>query len=290
VRVLITGSSGLIGSALRTRLAADGHKYESLRRGPTWDPESGRIDPQAVEGFDAVVHLAGAGLGDHRWTAAHKRRVLDSRVNGTGALARALAGGTDAPRVMVSSSAVGYYGNRGDEVLTEESTPGDDFLAEVCKGWEAATRPAAEAGVRVVRLRTGIVLSGSGGALKPLLRLARLGLAGRLGSGRQYWSWISIDDEVAAIVHALQTDTLAGAVNATAPNPVTNGEFIKTLGRVLRRPTLLPAPRFGLALVMGREMADIMLLAGQRVIPAQLQASGFEFAHPELEGALRATL
>ena len=290
MRVLITGSSGLIGSALGRRLEADGHQVTKLRRGAQWDPEGGRCDPAAVAGHDAVVHLAGEGIGDHRWSPAHKRKVLDSRVNGTGALTRALAGLDEKPAVLVSSSAVGYYGNRGGETLTEESAPGDDFLSEVCTKWEAAAQPAADAGIRLVLLRTGIVLSKGGGALAPLLPLFKLGVGGRLGSGKQYWSWITIDDEVAAILHCLTNDGVTGPVNATGPEPVTNGEFASTLGKVLHRPAVLPVPRFALAARLGGEAADVMLLAGQRVLPAKLEATGFTFRHRTLEEGLRSIL
>ena len=287
MRVLVTGSSGLIGSALVPRLESEGHQVTRLARGAQWDPEGGRVDPSALAGYDAIVHMAGAGIGDHRWTAAHKRRVLDSRVNGTAALTHAIAGLDVKPSVLVSSSAVGYYGNRGNEVLTEESAPGDDFLAQLCVQWEAAAQPAADAGVRLVLLRTGIVLATTGGALKPLLPLFKLGVGGRLGSGRQYWSWITIDDEIAAIMHAWQTEVVSGAVNATAPEPVTNGELASTLGRVLHRPAVLPVPRLALAARLGGEAADVMLLAGQRVLPAKLEATGFEFRHRTLEQGLR---
>jgi uncharacterized protein (TIGR01777 family) len=290
MRVLVTGSSGLIGSALVTRLEADGHQATKLRRGTQWDPEGGRCDPAALAGHDAVVHLAGEGIGDHRWSDAHKRRVLDSRVNGTGALARALAGLDQRPSVLVSSSAVGYYGNRGSETLTEESAPGDDFLSEVCTKWEAAAQPAAEAGIRLVLLRTGIVLAAGGGALAPLLPLFKLGVGGRLGSGQQYWSWITIDDEVEAIMHCLTNEQVRGPVNATGPEPVTNAEFASTLGKVLHRPALLPVPRFALAARLGGEAADVMLLAGQRVLPAKLEATGFRFRHRTLEEGLRSVL
>jgi uncharacterized protein (TIGR01777 family) len=290
VRVLVTGSSGLIGSTLVPRLEREGHAVEKLARGPAWDPEAGHLDPAVVKGFDAVVHLAGAGIGDHRWTPAHKQRVLDSRVNGTGALARELASGGDTPRILVSSSAVGYYGSRGDDTLIESSAPGDDFLAQVCVGWEGATQPAEDAGVRVVHLRTGLVLSPRGGALRATLPIFKLGLGGRLGTGRQYWSWIAIDDEVEVILHALANDDVVGPVNATAPEPVTNAEFTRTLGRVLRRPAVMVVPRAALALRFGREMADVMLLSGQRVVPAKLELTGFRFAQPELETALRSML
>jgi uncharacterized protein (TIGR01777 family) len=290
MRVLVTGSSGLIGSALVPRLEADGHQVTRLRRGPTWDPEGGTLDSGAVAGHDAAVHLAGAGIGDHRWSDEHKRRVLDSRVNGTAALAHAVAGLDPRPHVLVSASAVGYYGNRGSETLNEESAAGDDFLAEVCTRWEAASAPAADAGIRTVRVRTGIVLSPAGGALKPLLPLFKLGLGGRLGNGSQYWSWITIDDTVGAIVHALTNDDVVGAVNVTAPEPVTNAAFASTLGRVLHRPAVLPVPRFALAVRLGGEAADVMLLAGQRVLPAKLEATGYRFRSRSLEDALRAVL
>lgn len=290
MRVLVTGSSGLIGSALVARLEGEGHHVTKLRRGPQWDPEGGRCDPAAVAGHDAVVHLAGEGIGEHRWSAAHKRRVLDSRVNGTGALARALAGLDERPAVLVSSSAVGYYGNRGTETLTEESAPGDDFLSEVCTKWEAAAQPAADAGIRLVLLRTGIVVAPNGGALAPLLPLFKLGVGGRLGSGTQYWSWITIDDEVGAILHCLTNETVTGPVNATGPEPVTNGEFASTLGKVLHRPAVLPVPRLALAARLGGEAADVMLLAGQRVLPAKLEATGYVFRHRTLEQGLRAVL
>ena len=290
MRVLITGSSGLIGSALARHLEAEAHQVTRLRRGPQWDPAGGRCDPAAVAGHDAVVHLAGEGIGEHRWSAAHKRRVLDSRVNGTGALARALAGLDEKPAVLVSSSAVGYYGDRGSETLTEESAPGDDFLSEVCTKWEAAAQPAADAGIRLVLLRTGIVLAPSGGALAPLLPLFKLGVGGRLGSGTQYWSWITIDDEIGAIMHCLTNDAVTGPVNATGPEPVTNGEFASTLGKVLHRPAVLPVPRLALAARLGGEAADVMLLAGQRVLPAKLEATGYEFRHRTLEQGLRAVL
>jgi uncharacterized protein (TIGR01777 family) len=287
MRVLVTGSSGLIGSALIPRLEGDGHEVTALRRGAQWDPEGGRVEPAAVSGHDVVVHLAGEGIGDHRWNAEHKRKVLDSRVNGTSALARALAGLDAKPSVLVSSSAIGYYGNRGSETLNEESAPGADFLAEVCTKWEAAAQPAADAGIRTVLLRTGIVLAPKGGALAPMLPLFKLGVGGRFGSGRQYMSWITIDDEVEAIVHCVTNPSVSGAVNATAPEPVTSDEFAKTLGRVLHRPAVLPVPRFALAIRLGGEAADVMVLAGQRVLPAKLEATGFTFRHRTLEQGLR---
>lgn len=290
MRVLVTGSTGLIGSALRARLEADGHQVTGLRRGSQWDPEGGRVDPAAVEGHEAVVHLAGEGVLDGRWTDEHKRKVRDSRANGTAALAHALAGLDRKPEVFVSSSAIGYYGNRGDEPLTEESAAGDDFLADVCVQWEAATEPAVEAGIRTVRLRTGIVLSAKGGALAPTLPIFKLGLGGRIGSGKQYWSWISIDDEIGAVLHCIGNDQVTGAVNATGPEPVTNREFTSTLGRVLGRPAVLAVPRAALALRFGGEAVDTALLASQRVLPAKLEATGYAFRHRTVEEGLRGVL
>jgi uncharacterized protein len=294
VKVVVTGSTGLIGSALIRALEARGDAVTRLvRRSPTtgearWDPEAGQIETAALEGHDAVVHLAGAGIGDHRWTEDHKRAVLDSRVKGTTLLASTVAALTDKPRIMASGSAMGYYGLRGDEVLTEDAAAGTGFLADVCEQWEAATAPAEDAGVRVAHLRTGLVLSPDGGALKQMLLPFKLGLGGRIGSGRQWWSWISIDDEVNAILHIIDTSAPAGgAFNLTAPNPVTNEEFTRTLNRVLRRPTLLPTPTFALKAMFGGEAVDEMFLGGQRVVPALLQADGYAFRHPELEGALR---
>ena len=295
MKVLVTGSHGLIGSALIPRLEADGHTATRLVRGVpgpgevAWDPAAGTIDRAGVEGHDGVVHLAGVGIGEHRWTDEHKRAVLDSRVKGTTLLSETLAT-LDQKPVLVSSSAVGYYGNRGDEELTEASAPGNDFLAQICTAWEAATSAAEAAGVRVVHLRTGIVLSGTGGALKQMLTPFKLGLGGRLGSGRQWFSWITLDDEVGAILHALTHAEISGAMNATAPNPAINADFTKALGRALHRPTVVPVPKFGLKLLFGNEMAETMLLSGQRVLPTVLQRTGYQFAQPTLEGALASVL
>jgi uncharacterized protein (TIGR01777 family) len=289
MNVLVTGSHGLIGTALVQALKLGGHNVRPAVRGETWDIPARRFDRSALDGIDAVVHLAGEGIGARRWSKAQKARIMSSRVDGTALLADAIAACDAPPRVLVSGSAVGFYGERGDEELTEGSGPGDDFLSEVCQAWEAATAPASEAGVRVVHLRTGIVLSGRGGALKKQLPLFRVGLGGRLGSGRQWLSWVSLHDEVGAILHALRSDDLSGPVNATAPNPVTNAELTAALGKALRRPARLPVPRAALSVVLGREMAS-SLTASQRVKPACLQAHGYRFKHPELPAALEAAL
>jgi uncharacterized protein len=293
--VAITGSTGLIGTALADALGGLGHRVIRIVRGVAsgdavaWDPKAGTIDAGGLDGVDAVVHLAGAGIGDRRWNDAYKRELVDSRVLGTGLVARTLAGLAKPPAVLVSASAVGWYGDRGDEVLDESSGPGTGFLADLCRQWEAAADPARAAGIRVAHTRSGIVLSRRGGALKKELPLFKLGLGGRFGNGRQWQSWIALDDEVAAIVHLLTAD-VAGPVNLTTPNPVTNAEMTKTLGAVLRRPTLLPVPSFGPKLLLGPELAAVLLYEGQRVLPRVLEASGFNFAHPTLAEALRSLL
>jgi uncharacterized protein len=295
--VLISGASGLIGSALSRALSANGHRVLRLRRNAVtdgndvgWEPDAGRIDAPALEALDAVVHLAGEGIGEKRWSDEQKRRILESRTRGTELLVGALATREQKPKVLVSASAIGYYGDRGDEELTEVSTPGRDFLANVCEQWEAATVPATDAGIRVVNVRTGIVLSRKGGALGRLLLPFKLGLGGRVGSGHQYMSWISIDDEIGAIQHAIDNGSLHGAMNATGPNPVTNAEFTSTLGNVLHRPTVLPTPLAPLKLIYGGELVESLLLFSQRVEPTKLRATGYEFRHPSLEAALRAVL
>ena len=292
MRIAITGSNGLIGSALATRLQADGHEVLPMVRGEArpgtiaWDPASGRLDPADLEGLDGVVHLAGAGIGDRRWNAQHKRDVLESRRTGTRLLCEALAATTRRPAVLVSGSAVGWYGaDRGDEVLTERSTPGDDFLSEVCLEWEGATAAAEQAGIRVAHLRTGLVLDGTGGVFPKLALPFRLFLGGKLGSGRQWMSWIHLDDEVGAIRHLLTHD-VSGPVNATAPNPVTNAVMTKAIGRVLHRPTFATVPAFAPRLLLGREMADNLLFASQRALPEVLVASDFEFQHTDVDDAL----
>jgi uncharacterized protein (TIGR01777 family) len=295
--VLISGASGLIGQALAQSLTTSGHRVLRLRRGGAtngdeiaWDLDKGLIDAPALEGLDAVVHLAGEGIGEKRWSDEQKRRILESRTRGTSLLVGALASRERKPRVLVSASAIGYYGDRGDEVLIETSAPGVDFLADVCTQWEAATAPASDAGIRTVNVRTGIVLSRQGGALSRMLLPFKLGVGGRIGSGRQYMSWVSIDDEVGAIRHAIDNDTVRGALNATGPNPVTNAEFTATLGRVLHRPTVLPTPLAPLKLRYGPELVSSLLLFSQRVMPEKLQMTGYEFRHPSLEAALRAVL
>lgn len=295
MRVVVSGSSGLIGSALCSSLTSEGHEVVKLVRRTAgageiqWDPMSGQLADGALEGSDAVVHLAGAGIGDHRWTDEYKAEIRDSRVRSTELLASAIAECANGPKVMLSGSAVGYYGDAGDRELDESSPAGGDFLADVCRQWEAATAAAEAAGKRVVHLRTGIVLAAKGGALGKMLPLFKLGLGGRFGSGRQWQSWVSLPDEVAAIRHLLTADA-RGAVNLTAPTPVTGSEFAKTLGKVLHRPSLVPVPSFGPKLLLGSELVDGLLLSGQRALPRALQGSGFKFQHETLEVALRAVL
>lgn len=296
MKIVVTGSSGLIGQALLSAVAAGGHETLVLVRRPPgpgeaqWDPSGGRIDADALEGADAVVHLSGAGIGDRRWSPERKDVILRSRVDSTSLLSRTLAGLGRPPAVLVDASAIGYYGDRGDEELTEASRPGTGFQAEVCRGWETATAAAEGAGIRVVHLRTAVVLSGHGGALARQLPLFRAGLGGRLGSGRQWFSWISLRDEVAVILRAIEDDSLVGPVNASAPEPVTNREFTRQLGRVLHRPTALVVPPVALRVALGRELADELILGSLRVVPRRLVDAGFGFADPTLDGALRATL
>jgi uncharacterized protein (TIGR01777 family) len=296
MRVAITGASGLIGGALRTRLTARGDDVLTVGRGVdaeiVWDPASGGLDGTALDGVDAVVHLSGEGIGERRWTPEQKAAILDSRVQGTDLLARTLAGMPTPPSVLVSGSAIGWYGDRGDERLTEHSappaTPG--FLSRVCVAWEAATGPAEAAGIRTVHARTGIVLTPDGGALARMLLPFRLGLGGRIGSGRQYMSWISLADEVGALVHAIDTPAIVGPLNLTAPNPVANATFTEALGTALHRPTVLPTPLLPLKLRYGAELVESLLVEGQRVLPAALEAGGYEFRDPELAGALASML
>jgi len=291
MKVLVTGSTGFIGSALVSALTAAGHQVTRLVRKLAgagevrWDPAAGAIDTGGLEGHDAVVHLAGENIAG-RWTAAKKQRIRESRVNGTRLLAEALAKLSRRPRALVCASAIGYYGDRGEEKLREGSPPGKGFLAEACVAWEAAAKPAADAGLRVVHLRIGVVLHPKGGALKQMLLPFKLGLGGVIGSGRQYMSWIALDDLIGIFQHALANDSLRGPANAVAPNPATNREFTKSLGQVLSRPTIFPMPAFAARLAFG-EMADELLLASTRVEPARLAASGYSFAYPQLEATLR---
>lgn len=298
VNIVISGSSGLIGTALVEHLRGQGHTVIRLVRRSNglaaneaaWDPAAGTLDPAVIDGADAVINLSGAGIGDHRWTDEYKRELLSSRTLTTGLLARTIAQVDRKPSVFLSGSAIGWYGPCGDEVLDESATtPGSTFLADICVQWEQAAGPAADAGVRTALLRTGIVLTPKGGALKKQLPLFKLALGGKFGKGSQWQSWISLPDEVGAIEHLL-TAPVSGPVNLTAPNPVTNAEFTKVLGKVLGRPTVLPIPSFGPKLLLGGELADALLFTGQRVAPRALQASGYTFQHPTLEVALRALL
>jgi uncharacterized protein len=295
--IAVTGATGMLGSTLVPFLRTGGHRVTSVTRRPIrteairWDPAAGAIDASAFEGVDAVVHLAGENIG-RRWTAARKRRIRESRANGTRLLAETLAGLKRPPRVLVSASAMGVYGDRGDEVLTEDATPTgppSDFLVDVGREWEAATEPARAAGIRVVVLRFGIMLSPAGGALGRMLPAFRAGVGGPLGRGSQWMSWISVDDAAGAVHHALFTSELSGPVNAAAPEAVTSRTFAATLGRVLNRPGIVPVPALALKLLFG-EMAETTLLSGQRLSPARLLASGYSFRHPRLEHALRHVL
>ena len=294
MNILVSGSTGLLGSALLPALNATGHQVTRLVRsdagasGPVvlWDPQAGFLETKGLEGLDAVVHLAGENIAAGRWTAAQKARIRESRVKGTHLLSTALSQMHSPPKVFACASAIGFYGNRGEEILREESTCGPGFLAEVCRDWEEAASIAARKGIRVVHFRFGVILSPKGGALAKMLLPFRLGLGGVVGSGKQYMSWISLEDAARAALHALNTPTLQGPLNLVAPNPVRNREFTKSLGRALSRPTLFPMPAFAARLAFG-EMADDLLLASARVVPAKLESSGFSFLFPELAGALR---
>jgi uncharacterized protein (TIGR01777 family) len=301
MKIIVTGASGLVGSALVPALMAEGHQVTTLVRRVSkhkpqadvteveWEPTTGQLDAARLVGHDAAVHLAGEPIAAGRWTDAKKQRIRASRVESTRLLADTLARLQTRPRVLVCASAIGYYGNRDAEVLTEESAPGTDFLSEVCRAWEAAAEPARAAGIRTVHLRIGIVLSKEGGALAQMLTPFQLGIGGPIGNGRHYMSWLALDDAVGMIEHALTDEHLAGPVNAVTPQPVTNSEFAKTMGRVLGRPALLPMPAFALRFALG-EMADALLLSSARVAPERLQAAGYQFKYPQLEGALRHVL
>lgn len=294
--VIVSGASGFIGSALCRALEKEGCRVMRLVRRETksadeifWDPESGKTDAAKLEGVPAVIHLAGENIAEGRWSEAKKRRIRESRVKGTRLVAETLAALRTPPRTLVCASAIGWYGDRGDTVLAEDAPPAADFLGSACRDWEAACDSAKGKGIRVVNARIGIVLSPEGGALKRMLLPFKMGAGGVLGSGRQWMSWIALDDAVAVFLHALKTESLHGPVNAAAPNPVTNYDFTKTLGRVLRRPTVMPMPAFAARLAFG-EMADALLLSSTRVVPKKLRESGFTFKYPELEGALRSLL
>jgi uncharacterized protein len=294
--ILLSGSSGLIGNSLIRTLKQNRistirlHRKLSSDDAALWDPYAAKPvhDPESLEGITAAVHLSGANVAA-RWTSSYKRTILESRVTPTRALATLLAGLRSRPAVLVCASAIGIYGGRGDEVLTEASAPGGGFLADVCVSWEKATQPATDAGIRVVHLRLGVVLSPAGGALARMLPVFRAALGGRVGSGRQWMSWIALPDATRAIMFALETPTLSGPVNVVAPNPVTNSEFARALGAVLHRPTLLPVPAFALSLAFG-EMAKATILESERVIPERLIRAGFHFEYPDLEAGLRAVL
>lgn len=295
MKIAISGASGLIGTALVPRLRAEGHEVVRLVRRPasapdeiTWDPSRRSLDPRSLEGTDAVINLAGAGVGDHRWSDAYKREILDSRVDTTTTIATAIAALDRKPSVLVSASAIGYYGDTGDRAVDETSPAGSGFLADVVVAWEAAADPARAAGIRVVHPRTGLVVAKEGGAWGRLFPLFKLGLGGKLGSGRQYWSWISMRDELAALTTFLSDDRYSGPVNLTGPSPATNAEVTAAMGRVLGRPTLLPAPAFALKAALGE--FSIEVLGSTRVLPRRLEEHGFVFADTTVESAIRAAL
>ncbi len=296
MKVLVTGATGLIGTALCDALRERDDLAIAITRGRhgpgelSWDPERGELEADRLEGADAIVHLAGESIGNARWTPETKRRILESRTKGTTLLAKTVASLVDPPRVLVSGSAIGYYGDRGDDVLTEESVPGGGFLSDVAVRWEESVAAADQAGIRTVRVRTGIVLAREGGALARLLLPFKLGLGGRIGSGRQWMSWIALEDEVGAILHAIDHEDVIGAMNATAPNPVTNRDFTETLGHVLNRPTKVPTPLTALKLRYGDELVRELLCYSQRVEPHVLHETGYTFRHPRLADALHAAL
>ncbi len=296
MKILITGSSGLVGSALVDHFNLWGDEVSRLvRREPQseneieWSPDQKKIDASQLEGFDVVIHLAGANIAGKRWTDNFKATIRNSRVEGTTLLCETLASLQQPPKVLISASAIGIYGNRGDESLTEESSLGDDFLANVCKEWEAATTAAIDKGIRVVHLRTGVVLAKADGALSKMLLPFKLCAGGIIGSGRQFWSWVSLFDIVGIVQHIIDTETLSGAVNAVAPHPVTNKEFTKTLGKVLHRPTLFPMPAFVAKIAFG-EMAESLMLASANVKRTRLLETDYEFLYPHLEDAIKGEL
>lgn len=295
--VAVSGASGLVGSELTSRLRSSGMNVLKLVRNRqsadvdelVWDPASGIVNPDRLNGIDVVIHLAGENIAERRWSAAQKARIEHSRVDATRTLCEQLAQAENPPKTLICASAIGYYGDRGDRELDESAEPGEGFLPEVCTRWEAATQPAADAGIRVVNLRTGVVLSRDGGALAKMLLPFKLGLGGNVGSGEQYMSWITLEDLVGIIEHSVSDETLTGPVNCVAPRAVTNAEFTKTLGQVLHRPTIIPLPAFMARLILG-EMADGLLLASARVVPRKLIEAGYEFRHVDLEEALHSVL
>lgn len=296
MKILITGATGLIGRELTSELTRQGHEVFRLTRGQPkeandipWNPAAGEIPTARLEGLDAVVHLAGESIAGARWTAAVKERLRTSRAQGTKLLCDALCQLKSPPKTLICASAIGYYGDRGDEQLTEDAPVGHGFLAELCRDWEAAAEPAWQNGIRVVHLRIGVVLTAKGGALAQMLTPFKLGLGGVVGSGKQYWSWVAIDDVIGAISHALKHAEISGPVNAVAPNAATNYDFTKTLGRVLHRPTIFPLPAFAARIVLG-EMANELLLSSARVVPQRLQQTGYQFRCPTLDGALEHVL
>jgi uncharacterized protein (TIGR01777 family) len=295
MKILVSGSHGLVGSALAKTLRAQGDEVLSLVRNTpkspseiAWQP-NGALDPAALDGIDVVVHLAGESIAEGRWNDEKKRRIRESRVKGTTSISEALAKSANPPRTFVCASAIGYYGNCGDELLTEASAHGEDFLSGVCVEWERATDPAAEKGIRVVNARFGVILSTKGGALAKMLPPFRMGVGGRIGDGKQWMSWIALDDVISGLMFVIKNQSLTGPVNFVAPNPVTNLEFTRTLGKVLSRPTIFPIPAFAVRLAFG-EMADALLLSSARVEPVELEKAGFGFAHSHLESALQQAL
>ena len=297
MKIAVTGSTGLVGSALVAHLESSGHVVKRIVRrrdsadsdSVYWDPEAGMIEVDKLAGLDAAVHLAGENIAKRRWSKRQKARILESRVNGTRLLSATVAGLDPKPEVMVCASAMGYYGDRCDEILTEDSGSGELFLSRVVRDWEAATTPAADAGIRVVNLRLGLVVSGAGGAIRQMMLPFKLGLGGRVGSGRQWVSWIAMADLVRLIQHCLTDRSLRGAVNAASPNPVTNRDLAQTLAKVLHRPAIMPLPSFVVRAALG-QMGEELLLSSARLSPAKLVASGFEFHSPDLESALRREL
>ena len=293
MKILISGSTGFIGTKLVARLRASGYEVTRLVRsssdiGLFWDPYKSKVDISRMEGYDAFVHLSGESING-RWTTSKKKKIMDSRVIPTRFLAECISKLKNPPKAFICSSAIGYYGNRGDEELTEQSSGGTGFLSEVCKAWEAETKPIEAKGVRVANIRTGLVLSPEGGALQKLLLPFKLGVGGKIGSGNQWWSWITLNDLLRVYQYSIENDTVKGAVNVAAPNPDRNSIFVKTLGKVLRRPTIFPLPAFIVKLIFG-EMGQELLLDGQKVMPKKLAESGFQFEQTELEPALKSML